>query len=406
MRKNKLQIFLAVLTIIFLFGTAAICSQCSQNGEPPDTEPVETPPDGEPAEEEPPSAPTIKLSILEGYPKYLEESDICYYRIEAEVTDSPTPDVVFSQDDSEGSWGDYIAQVNIDSVDEVIVLTATATNSEGSDDASIELGWGCNGEENRDPEITEIIIPGGKLYVDSQYDISVEATDPDEDDLNYQWSISADGGDFEDENSNPTKWNTSDAADTYTLEVIVTDEKGGEDSKSKSVDINPTENIDLPKIVDEGGWLEESGLINPGELACIGDIPGGDSCRGFVSFDITGISEVIVKSATLTLSPRMEFGDISFFDLIRIDSLEWGENEIDFSLFDIAGEFIQGFGSPDITCSIEELKTELQGAVNDGRTRFQIRIYCTPRSNGDGIPDGWDYNQSDINLNIDYVPLG
>ncbi|MBC8386488.1 MAG: PKD domain-containing protein, partial [Actinobacteria bacterium] len=290
--------------------------------------------------------------------------------------------------------------------DEVIVLTATATNTEGSDDDSIELSWGCDGEENKDPEITEIIIPGGTLYVDSQYDISVEATDPDGDSLNYQWSISAGGGDFEDENSNPTKWNTSDAADTYTLEVIVTDEKGGEDSKSKSVDINPPENIDLPKIVDEGGWLEESGLINPGELACIGDIPGGDSCRGFTSFDITGISGVIVKSATLTLSPRMEFGDTSFFDLIRIDSLEWGENEIDFSLFDIAGEFIQGFGSPDITCSIEELKTELQRAINDGKTRFQIRIYCTPSSNGDGIPDGWDYNQSDINLNIDYVPLG
>jgi len=154
-RKHKLYMLLAVLTIIFLFGTAAICSQCSRNGEPPGgeppgTEPVVTPPD----EKEPPpgevSAPTIKLSIMEGYPKYLEESGICYYRVEAEVTGSPTPDVVFSQDDSEGSWGDYIAQVNIASVGEVITLTAAATNSEGSDDASIELSWGC--EEELPPE--------------------------------------------------------------------------------------------------------------------------------------------------------------------------------------------------------------------------------------------------------------
>jgi len=149
MRKHKLYIILAVLTIIFLFGTAAICSQCSQNGEPPSTEPVVTPSEEEPPEEPPPvekSSPTIKLNILEGYPKYLEESGICYYRVEAEVTGSPTPDVVFSQDDSGGSWGDYIAQVNIDSVDEVIVLTATATNAEGSDDKSIELSWGCDEE--------------------------------------------------------------------------------------------------------------------------------------------------------------------------------------------------------------------------------------------------------------------
>jgi hypothetical protein len=168
-RKNKLYFLLAILTVIFLFGTAAICSQCSQNGEPPGeeppgTEPVVTPPDEKPPEEPPSaekSAPTIKLSIQEGYPKYSEESGICYYRVEAEVTGSPTPDVVFSQDDSESAWGDYIAQVNITSGDEVIVLTATATNTEGSDDASIELSWGCEEPEpgpepEPEPEVTEV----------------------------------------------------------------------------------------------------------------------------------------------------------------------------------------------------------------------------------------------------------
>ena len=73
MRKNKLYVFLSILTIIFLFGTAATCTQCGANidkaigglgdnvdEEPPGTEPGgkqpsgtepgETPPDDEPFE--------------------------------------------------------------------------------------------------------------------------------------------------------------------------------------------------------------------------------------------------------------------------------------------------------------------------------------------------------------------
>ena len=199
MRKSKLYTILAVLTIIFLFGTAAICNQCSLKGEPPDeetpgTEPPETPPDGKPPEEEPPSAPTIKLSVLEGYPKYLEESGICYYRVEAELTGSPTPDVVFSKDDSEGSWGDYIAQVNITSGDEVITLTATATNTEGSDDNSIELSWGCDEEppsEGEPPDDESVIFkspdeeltytPGRQLLNPSDIGYVIK-------DLGFTWS--------------------------------------------------------------------------------------------------------------------------------------------------------------------------------------------------------------------------
>jgi len=53
-RKNKLYFILAILTVIFLFGIAAICNQCSQKEEPPGTEPVVTPPDVKPPEEPPP----------------------------------------------------------------------------------------------------------------------------------------------------------------------------------------------------------------------------------------------------------------------------------------------------------------------------------------------------------------
>jgi len=274
-RKNKLYFLLAILTTIFLFGTATMCSQCSQNGEPLGTEPVVTPPDEKPPEEPPmveKSAPTIKLSILEGYPKYLEESGICYYRIEAELTGSPTPDVVFSQDDSEGSWGDYVAQINIASIDEVIILTATATNTEGSDDDSIELDWGCE-VENQDPVISEITLMGTK-YISRTYGLGVSASDPDGDSLTYNWSVT--GGTIDDTSAQNINWTTPPTYGNYTISVTVSDSKGGEDSKSEDIYVHFL--YDLLEKAPGAHWYDPSAYsINLWDLEI-------DDARGFACY--------------------------------------------------------------------------------------------------------------------------
>jgi len=96
------------------------------------------------------TAPAIKLEIYEG-PTYSPADNVCYYRIKANVTGEPAPDVTFSKDDSNGSWGKYKVQTNLHQ-DETYTLTAIATNSEGSDKDFIELNWGCDLPK---PEIIE-----------------------------------------------------------------------------------------------------------------------------------------------------------------------------------------------------------------------------------------------------------
>ncbi len=83
-------------------------------------------------------APTISLAIYEG-PTL--DGSICYYRVQATVTGSPT--VSFSKDDSGGAWGSKKVQININNPGDTYTLTATASNSEGSDTDSIALSWGC-----------------------------------------------------------------------------------------------------------------------------------------------------------------------------------------------------------------------------------------------------------------------
>jgi len=90
----------------------------------------------------PKSAPKISLAIVHG-PEYSSLDGICFYRIKASVTGSPKPTITFSKDDSAGSWGKDIVQVNLDNPADAYNLTATATNSEGSDTDSISITWDC-----------------------------------------------------------------------------------------------------------------------------------------------------------------------------------------------------------------------------------------------------------------------
>jgi len=175
MRKSILSIIFIILTFICLATAAALCNWCgyqtAENIEETDIEiedeaveetkkePIETveeaveeeEAEGEEISEEEKETedgipPTIELEIYEG-PVYSSADNVCYYRVQANVTGTPAPDVGFSKDDSGGAWGKYRVQVNLSGIDDSYKLTATATNSEGNDTDTIELFWECEIEE-------------------------------------------------------------------------------------------------------------------------------------------------------------------------------------------------------------------------------------------------------------------
>ncbi len=121
-------------------------------------------------------APTISLAIYEG-PTL--DGSICYYRIEATVTGSPT--ISFSKDDSGGAWGSKKVQININNPGDTYNLTATATNSEGSVTDSITLSWGCavpapdpivkNVDKGVDASLSGYIIVTQGIYINSQINV-------------------------------------------------------------------------------------------------------------------------------------------------------------------------------------------------------------------------------------------
>ena len=113
--------------------------------------------------------PDIKLEIYQG-PEHAQEGNICYYRIKAIVSGIPEPNIIFSKDDSNGTWGNNISQVNLKE-NESYTLTATAVNSLGEASSSITLDW-VEMEQQEDEQETEEV----DFSSSSNFKINVDLT--------------------------------------------------------------------------------------------------------------------------------------------------------------------------------------------------------------------------------------
>ena len=439
MKKNKFYILFSLLIIVLLFSVSALCNQCGiitpattatdtaagktdveeskesvseettdQTEETTDQTEETTDQTEETSATDESSgneAPTIKLEIYEG-PTYFAADDICYYRVKAVVTGKPAPTIKFSKDDSGGAWGTKKAQVNIHR-GETYTLTATAKNSEGEDNASLTLKWGCV-QENRNPVISDITISGTTIEINKTYDVMASATDPDGDSIEGKWTVS--GGTINVDNTSPIKWTTPNVAGDYTITLKITDSKGGEAIKSKtfSVSLPSTIALDVPKIVAEGGHIEYGGNINAGDGLYAGDSLANRPCSGYISFDITSLAGANIQSASVVFTLSDKHGDPSFFDALVLSEYYWGDRVIKPSDAVTSGNILQNFSVSDSTfsCSNDALKNALQDAIKAKRLRFQLRINFigSSVSDGDSQLDGWVYQQSNVKLSITYIP--
>jgi hypothetical protein len=346
------------------------------------------------------AAPTIELEI---YQNATLEGGVCYWRVRAIVTGDPTPEIEWNKDDSLGSLGDKIAQVNLNDSSEIFTLVATASNSEGTATDSIDLSWGCN----RKPEINGISLSEDTLYVGKQYEASVDVSDPDGDTLSFSWSVT--GGSITDSTANPIKWNTPGTPEDYQISVAVSDGHGNTAETSTAVYVgevvlveeNPT-NMDVPIKEGEGGYIESDGGTFIGGKIYAGDSSGNKPCMGFVSFDISDLGGNTIESASLKFSGVSQYGvPLSFLYRLKINILDWGAEPITQSDFRLDGVLVASYDSPNITCNVSKLKEELQKAVNEGKSRFQVRIHFSgPYTDYDNQADGWEYSQSNVGLNI------
>ncbi|MCK5566645.1 MAG: PKD domain-containing protein, partial [Actinomycetia bacterium] len=342
-------------------------------------------------------APTITIEVYEG-PIYSSSDNVCYYRIKAIVTGSPSPAVVFSKDDSGGAWGSKKVQVNLSDPTETYTLTATATNSEASATDSIALSWGCP-IPNNPPEISEITIIPGNYAPGVEYPIPVVASDPDGDSLTYQWSVT--GGSILDDTSNPMKWTTFAPGD-YEVTVIVEDGKGGTDTKTETVSVGSLPITSLSK--SEWGHIikDDSICRNSTCKIMVGDYINNKPLRGFVSFDISGLAGRTVTFASLVFHDPIQWGDpASLVSLISIELVDWGNDALELEDYFLLSTTLGSIIGPDFMCGPLIMVDYLQDAIDSGKDRFQVRIHNTGlMTNNNNTMDAWGYPVDNIKLNV------
>jgi len=446
MKKNKLSIIFAVLTCICIFSVAAIADRCgcrtipeeekedveetneaneeevlTEEGEDiseeTEEDEAEEAAEEEAAEieeeeeqetsdqEEQTEAPTIELEIYEG-PVYSQSDNVCYYRVKVNITGTPNPDVEFSKDDSGGAWGKYKTQINLNDPADTYTLTATASNSEGDVTDSIDISWGCN----RPPGIAKITIhsESGIINPGQQYEVSVEASDPDGDNLEYKWNVT--GGKIDSPSINPTQWVTPSSTGEYQIGVDVEDSSGGMATMAKTVIVEQLElgtNINLPIVEGEGGFIAYNNQVILGGNFYTGDYVSNAHCRAFISFDITGLSGATVEDATIYFNNKSIWDDPSFFKVFLIYSVNWTASlELsDYNTFAILISSYPLSTGPDFSCGDAKLMTELQQAIDFGRVRFQLMLDINGAlTDSDAINDGLLYDISGVNLSVDYTP--
>jgi len=425
MRKSKLYIFISILTIIFLFGTAALFDQCSiltglkvdeeveeeaeeeegiaeEEEEEVDEEAEEEEEEEETSEQEEKTAPTIELEI---YQNATATDGICYYRVQANVTGNPAPEVDWNKDDSGGAWGERKAQVNLNKPSETFTLVATATNSEGTDEASIELSWGCSPvtkEGNNNPVIIDITFSNPSIVPNVKYDVTAIATDPDGDSLTYQWNVT--GGSMDDNSTNPMIWTAPNAVGSYSITVQADDGNGGTATRTETVDVIYQQmgmTMELPIDSNGSGFRYNKPGVYLGPNFQVGDDENNYTYISFVSFDISEILGATVNSTHLWFYSHDQKGDLSLFKPLYMISAQWTPVPD----FDTQGEVVGQFSYHNLGCTSPELKTELQQAIDDGRDRFQVIILFTGMATDNNNDlDMWYYRDSDISFEVSFTP--
>lgn len=347
-------------------------------------------------------APTIKLEIYEG-PTYSAGDDICFYRIKAIVTGIPAPTVKFSKDDSGGAWGTKKAQVNIHR-GETYTLKATAKNSEGEDTASLALAWGCNSS----PVINDMTISGATIEINNTYDVNASATDSDGDSLTYKWTVS--GGAINNDAANPMKWTTPNASGDYTIQVKVTDGKGGEATKSKTVSVGaPVEaNVNINVDTSISGYIiVDVAAYKATTYTFVGDYTNDKQIKAYLSFNINGISSldnVTIKEASLSMPVDAIIGHPELMPNVHVKVFDYGSS-LELADQGAGGDFVKIFPTSSSMTSFDfsspELAAKLQNSVDANSQRFQLKI-SLDGINADGVGDWYRFILGNIVLHVKY----
>jgi hypothetical protein len=293
-------------------------------------------------------------------------------------------------------------------------------------------------ENNHDPIITNVAADDVELDLSDEFrilvgenaDFLVRAEDQDDDELAYFISDS-NGNNMEtervDNNTVRFGWVAPSDPGLYEIYIEVSDGNGGDDSATVRVTVNPWGVAGGDDEEDEGeagpslsvrgfganasisGQVNEDGVVfissdsSGAPSIYVGDTATDLQVRGFISFDVSGISGKNVQGAWLTIRGSRTGNPTSLSREMRIGSIDFG-NSLNGTDYGVSSNTLTSFfplDETDFSFTNEELRNAVQSILTAGRQNFQIKMAVDSVSNNH-VPDGFTFYLSDIALEVEY----
>jgi len=258
-----------------------------------------------------------------------------------------------------------------------------------------------------------------------EFNVRIRAIDADGDDISF--AVSADKGTLSevrklDDNNAEFFWVCPEGANTSLMEIEVLDGKGG--NHIREITINTNDSIGLAEDDEEpvgetlvgigadlrlsGYIVEDTGVYIAGDSSGIPSIFIGDTAtikqsKGFLSFNISGLTGATVLQSWLTINNIEHVGDpSSLISDFLVYAYDYGPS-LEMADYRTGGTRLDRF-APDtinIEISTDALDDAVQRSIDAGNDNFQLKLAFT-NENGNGQSDGYNIFMSDVILEVSY----
>jgi hypothetical protein len=240
-------------------------------------------------------------------------------------------------------------------------------------------------EPNHPPEITGVTaagFDGGAVSIatGASVEITVTATDPDGDPLDFDSTVPS-GGIGAESNPNPNSYRFTytapGAAGVYAIQITVEDGKGGTDTAEKPITVTaPVHEVTFNVVPNETGYIDTAG--NGFGTAYAGNDDNNRACRGYISFDISSIANKHIEDVTLNLAPITTWGDHSNLGTLALGTISYGVGPLVGADYGLSSSPLASYPAAsvgNISHSSGALSGRLQTLVSASNPRIQFRLH-------------------------------
>ncbi|MFD1362754.1 vWA domain-containing protein [Lentibacillus salinarum] len=181
--------------------------------------------------------------------------EISPFDVELRVDDTPVQSVELT----EPGWVEFSYQFNHSQGDHKIEIVADANNDvmEESEDNNQREYW--TNVPNREPEANFEWTPGEPIVNESNTRVYSTSTDPDGDELSYQWEYTAPNGDTGAFGTSKEFRELMEQIGDWEVTLHVEDEYGGTDSITKAITVYQKNELNA-QILHTEEWADERGI--------------------------------------------------------------------------------------------------------------------------------------------------